>query len=84
MSVRVPAEPCSECGYPLDAATFPTDDKVVPRAGDISICIGCGHMTAFTAEMRRRELTLEEMRDIASDPVMLRMQAARGKVMGRK
>lgn len=81
MTTRMKPEPCIECGHPLDAATLPFNQKVKPRPGDISMCIACGHLTAFNASMRLRELTAKEMHDIAGDPNILRMQAARAKVM---
>jgi hypothetical protein len=45
------------------------------------MCVACGHLTAFTADMHRRALNDQEMHDIAADPNILRLQAARAKVM---
>ena len=45
---RLPASPCENCGRELDAATG--DGQ--PSPGDISICIGCGTVRQFDAEMR--------------------------------
>jgi hypothetical protein len=84
MTTRLPIDPCVECGKPLDAATFLMDDKVKPNPGDISICFYCGHMTVFTDDMHRRELTPEEIHDIAGDPIMLQLQRARGEFMQDK
>jgi hypothetical protein len=81
MTTRLPLEPCIECGNLLDAASFPMSEKVKPRPGDISMCVACGHLTAFTADMHRRALNDQEMHDIAADPNILRLQAARAKVM---
>ena len=84
MTTRLPPDPCVECGKPLDAAVFTADDKVVPRPGDISMCFYCGHLTAFTDDMRRRELNTEEIRDIAGDPILLQLQRARGEYLRDK
>jgi hypothetical protein len=81
MTTRLKLEPCVECGHPLDAATLPFNEKIKPRPGDISICIVCGHLTAFTTNMHRRALTDKEMHEVAGDPRILQMQAARAKVM---
>ena len=74
---RLPPELCSECSQLLDAASYIGDERVKPRPGDISLCIRCGHMTVFKDDMHRRELSDEEMHEMAGDPALLKLQRAR-------
>lgn len=77
---RLPPEHCTECNQLLDAASFIGDERVKPRPGDISLCIRCGHMTAFKDDMRRRELSDEEMHEMAGNAALLKLQRARAKL----
>lgn len=38
---------CPWCDHPLDAATFPSGRSTPPRAGDLSVCLGCGKPLRF-------------------------------------
>ena len=51
---------CPYCGYELDGATSPRDQSMMPSPGDVSICIECGGICLFTADLRLRKPTLEE------------------------
>lgn len=75
----VPEDFCSHCGKRFDRATDPLYDKT-PTPGAITICIDCGHVMAFAVDMHLRELTDEEMVDIAGNSEIRRIQAARGYV----
>lgn len=44
-SRRVPSTRCDRCGAELDMYTGPDEGA---KAGDISICIGCGTVRQFT------------------------------------
>jgi hypothetical protein len=71
---------CLSCGKLFNAASDLGSDES-PSPGDISMCLGCGHLMAFTDDMTVRELTSEEMHEVAGDPYILAMQRARGKAM---
>lgn len=44
MSFRETKWSCSECGYSMDAASAPGHENAVPAAGDVSMCLNCGHL----------------------------------------
>ena len=75
-SVRVPMSECLGCGKRMDGATG-VDHRSRPQPGNITVCIGCGHIMAFADDMRMRNLTDEEMHDIAGDPRLIAVQRAR-------
>jgi hypothetical protein len=56
-------------------------EDAVPRPGDITLCLYCGHIMAFADDLTLRELNDEEAHDIAGDPRMLAAQWARRKSM---
>ena len=63
----------------MDAASHPRDDSA-PVPGDITICIYCGYLMAFTDDMTFRELTEEEIKEVPLVEVA-RIQRARKAVM---
>jgi hypothetical protein len=79
-STRTPECICPSCGKVFDMATDATSDET-PSPGDITICLTCGHLMAFTDDMTVRELTPKEMHEIAGDPYVLALQKARGEAM---
>lgn len=83
-SHRVPAITCLSCGKVLNAATKVEGDAAGPEPGNVSICLQCGHVMAFGDDLTLRELTDEEAHEIAGDPVVLKLQRLRGKVMAAK
>lgn len=67
---------CLSCGKKLDMATC-IDSDSRPSEGDITICIQCGHIMAFSFDLSFRELTDDEMGVIAGDKRILAIQKAR-------
>ena len=80
MTTHLPETTCLGCGKLVDAAAAPADDDAVPVPGDVSICIHCGYLMAFAADLSYRELTEEEMDDLDLLEIS-RIQTARKKVM---
>src|SRR5215475_5267482 len=71
---------CLNCGQLLDGACAvhegePREHR--PTAGDLTICICCGHIMAYADEGSFRELTDQEVRDAAGDERLLLIQKAR-------
>jgi hypothetical protein len=64
------------CGQTLDGTSAVGEDAV-PDPGDATICIYCGHLMAFDVSLKFRELTDQEVRDIAGDERILIIQRAR-------
>lgn len=76
---RVPESPCRGCGKLLNGAAE-AFGRARPHPGNISVCIYCGHLMAFADDMTLRDLTDEEMHEIAGDPMIIAVQRARAKV----
>ena len=79
---RFAACSCLACGKVLDAANVVSTDgqDYAPSSGDITICLGCGHVMAFDDDLKLREMTDAEAREIAGDRRMLAVQKARGEL----
>lgn len=75
----VPKSACTACGYGVDLATCVGSDRA-PQPGDITLCIKCGHIMAFGDDMQMRNLTDEEMREVASNKTILAIQRGRAAV----
>lgn len=76
-NTRVKPSPCLACGKNLDSA-ISTTGKHKPRPDDVTVCLDCHHIMAFAWDMSLRELTDEEITDIAGDPRLLRAMHALG------
>lgn len=74
---------CLNCGHELSGAacvketTSKRERKVMPKAGDLSICIKCGHLMGFDESLKLVELTPAQMIQVAGDRRLLVMQRAR-------
>lgn len=73
---QVPVSVCKSCGAENGAASGLAEDER-PGPGDISICFYCGHVMAFADDLSLRDLTSEEMIEVAGDPDLLAAQEAR-------
>jgi len=56
---KMPGHDCLRCHGVLNGATNVTNNAM-PKDGDLTICIYCGHLMAFTDDLSLRELTAEE------------------------
>lgn len=73
MTVRTPPTKCLNCGHHLNrAGHYATDDA--PEPGNFTVCVYCGHLMAFAADLTMRELTGEEIHAAAGLPDLLRAQ----------
>jgi ribosomal protein S27AE len=80
---RMAKQACLRCGYTADAAGEVDGDAVQPTVGDLTFCLHCGHVMAFGAGMRFRELTDIEKAEVADDPHMQELERRRRYVMGQ-
>jgi len=72
---------CLNCGKVCDGATaVGIEGAVQPSSDDVTICIYCGHLMAFDANLHFRELTGEEMLEVAADERILAVSRARSKL----
>jgi hypothetical protein len=74
--IKVPMSACLGCGKEVNGASG-VDHRGPPTPGHITICLYCGHIMAFAEDMSLRELTGEEMHDIAGDARLIAVQRAR-------
>jgi hypothetical protein len=51
---QMPESVCPGCGKPLDAATQASNMPIRPKEGDISLCVRCGDVARYDAELRLR------------------------------
>jgi hypothetical protein len=66
---------CLRCRQLLDAATV-VDDDCRPEAGDVSICMTCGHVAIFTHAGKLRQPRPAELRKIMCDERIVATRAA--------
>jgi hypothetical protein len=77
---RMPVSICISCGKPNDSFTAVSDRySKRPKSGDISICLYCGHVAIYSDDLTLRELTSDEIREIAGHPLLLRAQKVSAK-----
>lgn len=56
------ASKCVRCGFTLDAANgVDANGPRIPNPGDLSVCLYCGTVMAFTDRLLLRELEREEI-----------------------
>jgi hypothetical protein len=77
MSHEVPETECLGCGKSLDGATDTSLLDGAPKPGDLTICVYCGHLMAFTKTMRLRQLTKIETGQAIRHPEVQAAQKAR-------
>lgn len=58
------AAPCPTCHYYHDAAMCIDDDTVRPKPGDFSVCLRCGEILCFTADLSLRLADLDDFMDL--------------------
>jgi hypothetical protein len=80
---RHPPVACLSCGNMLDSAAG-IDGAITPSAGDLSICLRCGHMAKFVDSNTIRQLTGTELIEVCADPGIARMQRVRAAFMERR
>jgi hypothetical protein len=80
----MPDSACLSCGKRLDRATMSNGDHR-PSPGNITICaFGCGHIMAFADDLSLRELTDNEIIDVAGDPRLVQLQKICGRIRKKR
>ena len=68
----VPRYVCAGCGAVSEATTsYDITDTDAPRSGDWAICLHCGHVTSYNADLSRRELSAGELVEALANPSVL-------------
>ena len=70
--LRVKPIRCPRCAKILKAAAALDGEEPHPQPGslNVAVCSGCGHLMAFGATWKIRELTADERADIEHDPAV--------------
>lgn len=77
-TTRGRSQACLECGAEIDAQTS-FGHKNNPYPGAIAICI-CGHIMSYDENLKFRQLTDQEIIDVAGDPEIIKIQNALAQV----
>jgi hypothetical protein len=62
--------PCPNCRRSIDTCHSASGERG-PQSGDLSICLYCGHLSAYGDDMALRELTDAEVVEVAGDPELI-------------
>ena len=83
---RHAAQKCLNCGDKIDAATQLMDAaedgealRIVPES--FGVCLKCGHIMMYGADLKLRELTDAEMVEVAGDERIVAFNNKRGTVV---
>jgi hypothetical protein len=80
-TTRLPADNCPWCGYLIDAAS-PIDGKATPKPSDITLCLSCGSVLQFGADMRVGKITDAAVREGLSAKAYEGLMQARRVLLG--
>lgn len=83
-TTRIEGTACTNCGKLQDACTVVNEENSRPNPGDCSICLECGHLMVFAADLTLRNPTDAEMHEMAGDKRIIDMQRLRGLVVRKK
>lgn len=75
-ATRLPTSACPTCGYEMDSASS-VGRKATPKPGDFSLCMRCGAVLRFDAELRLEPATSDELTELDEEgrTTLLRAQA---------
>jgi hypothetical protein len=77
-TTRTPRNHCLECGKTIDAGSPVEKGNHRPKPGDIAICLDCAHLHAYADDLTLRQLTGDEIVEIAGDPMIVKAVNAIG------
>ena len=76
---ETPVNSCTACGINHDRASM-VNGEGKPSCGDITVCIDCGHIMAFTNDLTFRELTDKEIIWASGNSDIVAVNNARAKI----
>lgn len=65
---------CLNCNEELGGSTESRLRNIIPRPGSLSVCLYCGHLAIYADDMNLRELTGNEIVEVAGNEEVLRAQ----------
>jgi hypothetical protein len=66
----------------MDEASYAYADEINPTEGDYSMCLACGHIAVFNADLSLREPTPMEAEAIKKNPHVNHAQFGRSYMVG--
>lgn len=73
----LPSSNCPRCGYQFDRCTGVLDETHVPKNGDVSLCMRCGTVLIFTADLHQRLANETDLQQLSDDQLALLLRAQR-------
>lgn len=67
---------CPICSYHIDSAT-PIEGTAIPKPGDVNVCLNCGAILEFAADMALEEMTIHTWRQLDPEAKSLVVKAQR-------
>lgn len=61
---KLPASTCPTCGYLLECATVISRQGAKPKPDDFSLCMKCGEILRFKADLSLRIVELNDLLDL--------------------
>lgn len=58
---------CPNCGYKVDAVSVLDGKEATPKTGDFSLCLSCGALNRFNADLMLVQSTPEDISDLHPD-----------------
>lgn len=66
---RIPKQVCPYCARPLDATgPIPGSDNQAPAPGDVTLCLRCGGLAIYEADLTMRIPMISELLEMKSSP----------------
>jgi RNase P subunit RPR2 len=83
ISTEIPKHVCPNCGYVMDQTSEAAGDGK-PTAGCISMCLSCGAVRIFNADLTLRDPTAQEWLEITNSDLLRRAKHMRELIVGDK
>jgi hypothetical protein len=86
-SHAIPLNQCPFCDYTQKATTCASTPDAKPHPGDLSVCLNCGEITVFSADLTQRLPSPSEYKEAWEMPEITRAVAGiklRGLLHGTK
>lgn len=64
---RIIESRCPTCDYKLDGATVAHGEDTLPSEGDASVCLNCGQVLVYQADLTVRKATATDVRKIMEE-----------------
>lgn len=58
---------CPQCNYKLTGASIIYGEDQKPEAGDFSVCLNCGQILVFDADLTLRKMSADKIRELMTD-----------------